>query len=51
MEYTNSGSHAMIIMGYDDNPIATDNEGRVHNGLFTLRNSWGAEMGNNAYFG
>lgn len=39
------GGHALIITGYDDNAIAIDNEGRQHKGLFTLRNSWGADAG------
>ena len=38
--------HAMIITGYDDNAIAIDNAGHEHRGLFTLRNSWGAFVGN-----
>lgn len=39
------GGHAMIITGYDDNAIAIDNKGRSHQGLFTLRNSWGKLAG------
>lgn len=34
-------AHALIITGYDDNAIATDPDGVAHQGLFTLRNSWG----------
>lgn len=45
MNFGDWGGHALIITGYDDNAIAIDNEGRRHKGLFTLRNSWGAETG------
>lgn len=41
----NWGGHALIITGYDDNAVAIDNEGRHHKGLLTLRNSWGADVG------
>jgi len=37
--------HAMVITGYDDNAEAIDDEGKVHRGLFTLRNSWGPKAG------
>jgi C1A family cysteine protease len=37
--------HAMIITGYDDNAVAIDGNGKAHKGLFTLRNSWGADAG------
>lgn len=37
--------HEMIITGYDDNAIATDNEGAQHKGLLTLRNSWSDRAG------
>lgn len=44
------GGHEMIITGYDDNAIATDNEGAKHKGLFTLRNSWSSAVGDNGNY-
>ena len=37
--------HAMVITGYDDNAVAIDDLGKRHTGLFTLRNSWGKDAG------
>lgn len=37
--------HTMVITGYDDQAKARDHAGRVHQGLFTLRNSWGYLVG------
>lgn len=52
--YLNNGGyfagHAMVITGYDDNAVAVDDAGREHVGLFTLRNSWGAQRGNQGDF-
>ena len=42
--------HAMLMTGYDDNAVAIDDEGRAHKGLFTLRNSWGADVGDQGNF-
>ncbi|WP_058535598.1 C1 family peptidase [Legionella saoudiensis] len=42
--------HSMIITGYDDNATAIDDLGRVHTGLFTLRNSWGDQVGDGGDF-
>ncbi len=42
--------HQMIITGYDDDAIATDDRGRTHKGLLTLRNSWGISAGNAGNF-
>lgn len=42
--------HSMIITGYDDNATAVDDLGRVHTGLFTLRNSWGDQVGDKGDF-
>lgn len=39
------GGHAMVITGYDDNAEAIDEQGNIHKGLFTLRNSWGPKAG------
>jgi hypothetical protein len=44
------GGHEMIITGYDDNAIAKDKNGKKHKGLFTLRNSWGTDMGDQGEF-
>lgn len=43
------GGHEMVITGYDDNAVAIDDEGRKHQGLLTLRNSWG-ETGDHGDF-
>lgn len=42
--------HEMIITGYDDDAIATDQQGHPHKGLFILRNSWGDKFGNRGTF-
>ena len=44
------GGHEMIITGYDDNAVAIDEEGRKHQGLLTLRNSWSDQIGNSGDF-
>ncbi len=44
------GGHAMVITGYDDNAIATDDKGREYKGLLTLRNSWGDQVGDHGNF-
>jgi hypothetical protein len=44
------GGHEMVITGYDDDAIATDDEGRTYQGLLTLRNSWGEDMGKKGDF-
>ena len=44
-EHVAIGGHAMVITGYDDNAVAIDNEGKKHQGLLILRNSWGEEAG------
>lgn len=45
-----TAGHEMIIIGYDDNAIAVDGAGNKHQGLLTLRNSWGTEVGNQGDF-
>lgn len=47
---TVEAAHEMIITGYDDNAVATDNMGKKHKGLLKLRNSWGNAVGNNGEF-
>jgi len=37
--------HAMVITGYDDQAEVIDEQGVIHQGLFTLRNSWGSKAG------
>ncbi|WED43001.1 C1 family peptidase [Legionella cardiaca] len=44
------GGHEMVITGFDDNAVATDSNGNKHRGLFTLRNSWGEEVGDHGNF-
>lgn len=44
------GGHEMVITGYDDDAIAVDEEGRKHQGLLTLRNSWGEQVGDHGDF-
>lgn len=44
------GGHEMVIIGYDDNAVATDNEGKQHKGLLILRNSWGTVAGDNGNY-
>ena len=46
----NFGGHEMVITGYDDDAVATDDQGRHHKGLFTLRNSWGDKIGDKGNF-
>lgn len=42
--------HEMVITGYDDNAVATDNDGNKHQGLLMLRNSWGNYAGDNGNY-
>lgn len=44
------GGHEMVIVGYDDNAVAKDNEGKTHKGLLTLRNSWGSSAGDHGNY-
>jgi hypothetical protein len=44
-DYMSLAGHEMIIIGYDDEAIAVDNEGVKHKGLLILRNSWGDDVG------
>lgn len=44
------GGHEMVITGYDDNAVSVDDHGREHKGLFTLRNSWGEQVGDKGNF-
>lgn len=45
-----TGGHEMVITGYDDNAVAIDNEGKKHQGLLMLRNSWGDDVGDHGNY-
>ena len=47
---TQIDGHAFVITGYDDDAVAVDSLGRMHRGLFTLRNSWGPDVGDHGDF-
>ena len=40
----------MIITGYDNDAITVDDEGQKHQGLLTLRSSWGKDAGDQGNF-
>ena len=42
--------HELVITGYDDDAVAIDEQGNESKGLFTLRNSWGANIGDKGDF-
>lgn len=42
---TVDAGHEVIITGYDDNALVTDEDGALHHGIFTLRNSWSDSVG------
>ena len=46
----NVEGHALVVTGYDDKAYAVDRNGDKHRGLFTLRNSWGPDVGDNGNF-
>lgn len=46
----NLGGHEMVIIGYDDNAVAVDQDGVKHQGLLTLRNSWGDDVGDHGNY-
>ena len=50
LEHSSWGGHALVITGYDDNAVPIDHEGNAHKGLFTLRNSWGTDAGDNGNY-
>jgi len=47
---TEFAGHEMIITGFNDDAIATDAQGRKYQGLLTLRNSWGSDVGDKGNF-
>ena len=50
LDPNNIGGHEMIITGYDDNAVAVDADKKIHKGLFTVRNSWGSDVGDHGDF-
>ncbi len=46
----NFGGHEMVITGYDDDAVAVDHDGTRHQGLLTLRNSWGENAGDHGNY-
>ncbi len=46
----NHGGHALVITGFNDYATVTDDTGRTHRGLLTLRNSWGEHAGDGGDF-
>lgn len=42
--------HELVITGYDDNALVTDEEGNVNQGVFFLRNSWSKFAGDNGNY-
>lgn len=42
--------HEMVITGFDDAATAVDAQGRSYHGLFTLRGSWGSNVGDQGDF-
>ena len=50
MDFDNVAGHEMVITGYDNNAQIKDNQGNVHQGLLTLRNSWGSSAGDGGNF-
>ncbi|KTD64605.1 C1 family peptidase [Legionella shakespearei] len=45
-----SGGHQMLIIGYDDQAVVVDAQGKVHKGLLIIRNSWGPRAGHSGNF-
>ena len=44
-----SGSHAVLVVGYNDNLYYIDNSGTKHYGAFKIVNSWGTGYGYGGY--
>jgi C1A family cysteine protease len=47
---TDLGGHELVVTGYDDKAVAYDQEGRKHQGLLILRNSWSDEVGDHGEY-
>lgn len=48
--FDNISAHELVIMGYDDDAVAIDQNGEAHQGLLILRNSWGPNVGDHGDF-
>jgi C1A family cysteine protease len=48
--FENISAHELVIMGYDDDAVAIDQNGEAHQGLLILRNSWGPNAGDHGNF-
>ena len=48
--FDNISAHELVIMGYDDDAVAIDQNGEAHQGLLILRNSWGPNVGDHGNF-
>ena len=49
--YKESSSHALLVVGYDDNYSADNfNIPPKHDGAWLLKNSWGADYGSDGYY-
>lgn len=48
--YQDIAGHEMVIIGYDDQAVVTDDYGVPHKGLLILRNSWGPFVGDNGNY-
>ena len=44
-----TGGHAVVITGYDDDKHIKDMDGNVHRGALKIRNSWGKSWGDEGY--
>lgn len=42
-----NAGHEILIYGYDDNAVVTDEEGNQQKGIFIIRNSWSKNAGDN----
>ena len=49
-QFDDIAGHEMVIIGYDDFAHAKDRQGKIHNGLLILRNSWGEEAGDHGNY-
>ena len=45
-----TAGHAILVTGFDDNAIVTDENGNSQRGIVYLRNSWGANIGDKGDF-
>lgn len=45
-----TAGHAILVTGFDDNAIVTDENGYVQRGVVYLRNSWGENIGDKGDF-